>query len=74
MAKSLPLKAFVFDILYKDGQSLIDEPLTKRMEILKQVLPEDDVLIRTKNQTITDAKVCRSYWKMQFRRAWKAGN
>ena len=56
MAKSLPLKAFVFDILYKDGNSLIDEPLTKRMEILKEVLPEDDILIRTKNQTISDAK------------------
>lgn len=56
MAKSLPLKAFVFDILYKDGESLIDKPLTKRMEILKEVLPEDDVLIRTKNQTINDIK------------------
>ena len=56
MAKSLPLKAFVFDILYKDGQSLIDLPLTKRMEILKEVLPEDDILIRTKNQTVRDAK------------------
>jgi DNA ligase-1 len=56
MAKSLPLKAFVFDILYKDGESLIDLPLTKRIEILKQVLPEDDVLIRTKNQTVRDAK------------------
>jgi DNA ligase-1 len=54
MAKSLPLKAFVFDILYKDGESLIDLPLTKRMEILKEVLPEDDVLIRTKNQTVRD--------------------
>jgi len=30
MAKSLPLKAFVFDILYKDGESLIDQPLTKK--------------------------------------------
>ena len=56
MAKSLPLKAFVFDILYKDGESLIDLPLTKRMEILKEVLPEDDILIRTKNQTVKDAK------------------
>src|ERR1035437_10512551 len=56
MAKSLPLKAFVFDILYKDGQSLIDKPLTERMQILKEVLPEDDVLIRTKNQTVKDAK------------------
>ena len=56
MAAKLPLKAFVFDILYKDGKSLIDKPLRQRMEILKAVLPEDDVLIRTKNQTIKDAK------------------
>lgn len=55
-ALKLPLKAFVFDILYKDGESLIDEPLSKRMEILKNILPTDDTLIRTKNQTIKDAK------------------
>lgn len=55
MAKSLPLKAFVFDILYKDGKQLLDEPLKKRMEILKEVIPSDDVLIRTKNQTVKDA-------------------
>jgi ATP-dependent DNA ligase len=57
MAKSLPLKAFVFDILYKNGKSLIDEPLYKRMEILKQTLEDDGVLIRTKNQTIKDPKI-----------------
>ena len=56
MAKSLPLKAFVFDILYKDGKGLLDLPLSKRMEILKEVLPVDDVLIRTKNQTVKDPK------------------
>jgi DNA ligase-1 len=57
MAKNLPLKAFVFDILYKDGKSLIDKPLKERMDVLKEVLPEDDVLIRTKNQTVKDAKI-----------------
>ena len=57
MADKLPLKAFVFDILYKNGKQLLDEPLKKRMEILKETLPEDDVLIRTKNQTIKDPKV-----------------
>jgi DNA ligase-1 len=56
MAGKLPLKAFVFDILYKNGRQLLDEPLKKRMEILKETITEDDVLIRTKNQTITDAK------------------
>ena len=56
MAGKLPLKAFVFDILYKNGRQLLDAPLSKRMEILKETLTEDDVLIRTKNQTITDPK------------------
>lgn len=56
MAEKLPLKAFVFDILYKDGKQLLDEPLSKRMKILKEVILEDDVLIRTKNQTVKDPK------------------
>jgi len=55
-ALKLPLKAFVFDILYKDGKQLLDEPLTKRMKILDGVIKEDDVLIRTKNQTVKDPK------------------
>lgn len=56
MAGKLPLKAFVFDILYKNGEQLLDKPLSKRMEILKETITEDDVLIRTKNQTITNPK------------------
>ncbi|HYM64949.1 MAG TPA: ATP-dependent DNA ligase [Candidatus Sulfotelmatobacter sp.] len=56
IAKTLPLKAFVFDILFKDGKQLLDEPLSKRMEILKDTIKEDDVLIRTKNQTVKDPK------------------
>lgn len=56
-ALRLPLKAFVFDILYKDGEQLLDKPLTQRMEILKETIKEDEVLIRTKNQTVTDPKV-----------------
>ncbi len=56
-AQKLPLKAFVFDILYKNGRQLLDEPLKKRMEILKETLPDDDILIRTKNQVIKDPKI-----------------
>lgn len=57
MAGKLPLKAFVFDILYKNGKQLLDEPLKKRMEILKETIVEDEVLIRTKNQTVKDEKI-----------------
>lgn len=55
-ALKLPLKAFVFDVLYKDGKQLLDKPLTERMKILDQVVKDDGVLIRTKNQTVKDPK------------------
>lgn len=45
MAKSLPLRAFVFDLLYLDGKSLMDTSLTQRMELLKSVVKDDDILI-----------------------------
>jgi DNA ligase 1 len=57
MAKTLPLKAFVFDILYKDGKSLIDIPLRERLKILKETIREDGILISAKTQEISDPKV-----------------
>lgn len=57
VAKKLPLKAFVFDILYKDGASLIDQPLSKRMDVLKKTIHGDDTLIATKNHIVKDPKV-----------------
>lgn len=55
-AKLLPLKSFVFDILYKDGKSLIEEPLTKRLDILKDTIQSDDVLFPAQTKTVKDAK------------------
>lgn len=45
VAKQLPLKAFVFDILYLDGKSLLDTPLKDRMQLLKKTIHSDDILI-----------------------------
>jgi DNA ligase-1 len=56
MAEKLPLKAFVFDILYKDGVSLLDTPLVERLKILEQTLrPADETLMLTASQQIQDA-------------------
>lgn len=55
-AAKLPLKAFVFDILYKDGKQLLDEPLTSRLKVLKETVKEDGVLIPTENHTVKEAK------------------
>jgi ATP-dependent DNA ligase I len=37
----LPLQAFFFDILYKDGAPLLDEPYARRVEVLAGVLPDE---------------------------------
>ncbi len=56
MAKQLPLKAFVFDILYINGKSLLDTPLNERLKILKKVVHSDDTLIPSIGEEINDPK------------------
>jgi DNA ligase-1 len=56
IAKQVPLKAFVFDILYKDGASLLDTPLVERMKILEETIQPDDILVLTTNHIVRDAK------------------
>lgn len=52
VAKELPLRAFVFDLLYVDGKSLIDTPLLERMRVLKDVLQGDETLIPAPGKVI----------------------
>lgn len=54
MAKTLPLKAFVFDIMYLDGKSLMDEQLESRIKSLESSINGDDVLIKQIGE-ITDS-------------------
>ena len=56
LAEQLPLKAFVFDILYKDGVSLLDTPLLERLKILEETMrPTDETLMLTTSHEIQDA-------------------
>jgi len=56
LAEQLPLKAFVFDILYKDGVSLLDSPLAERLKILEETMhPADDTLMLTSSHMVRDA-------------------
>src|SRR5436305_2743327 len=56
MAQQMPLKAFVFDILYKNGASLLEKPLVERMKILEETIQPDDILVLTSHQIVRDAK------------------
>jgi DNA ligase-1 len=56
LAQQLPLKAFVFDILYKDGVSLLETPLVERLKILKETMrPPDETFMLTASHLVEDA-------------------
>lgn len=54
MAQKLPLRAFVFDVLYADGKSLIDKPLYERIEVMKKIIEGDEILIPSPGQVLDD--------------------
>lgn len=64
--ESVPLKFFVFDILYKDGMSLIQKPFFERREILKNTIERGDVLEVDDYVATSDPKEIRSYHQVQL--------
>ena len=54
MSQKLPLKAFVFDIMYLNGKSLMDEPLRDRIRQLEFCLEGDEVLIPQPGEMVGD--------------------
>jgi DNA ligase 1 len=53
-ALRVPLRAFVFDVMYRDGSDLTPLPYEKRFEIVSEVLTESDTLL-TAPLTKTDS-------------------
>ena len=51
----LRLKAFVFDVLYKDGISLLEQPLVERLQILDATIAPGDILVPTEHHLVRDA-------------------
>ncbi len=52
-AKELPLKLFLFDVLYVDGKNLMSHPFRERREKLKKLIKRGDTVELT-NAIITD--------------------
>lgn len=55
-AKTLPLKAMVFDIMYLNGKSLMDQPVKERIKKLEDVIHGDEVLVPQPGEITSDAK------------------
>jgi DNA ligase-1 len=54
MQTELPLKAMVFDLMYRDGQSLLDRPLLERLDTIQQTIRGTDVLRPEPGEVVDD--------------------
>jgi len=64
LIKKLPIEINVFDILYYNGKSLIDEPFEKRTKLLRKIIKPRKYKIRDARQLITsDAKEAEQFYK-----------
>lgn len=55
-AEKQPIRAFVFDILYKDGEPLLEVPNIDRLKLLKKVLPGDGVISISESVVVNNKK------------------
>lgn len=63
---SVPLRFFVFDIMYKDGKSLIHLPLRERRKLLAETVDKGEVLVVDPYVETDDPKVLREYHKQKL--------
>lgn len=63
----VPLKFFVFDILYLDGKSLIDQKLSARKQILIQMIEPNQTIAVTQGLITGDPKKIHQYHQLQLK-------
>ncbi len=64
LEKELPIEINVFDILYLDGESYINEPFEKRTKILRKIVHNKKYHIQAAHQLITkDEKSAEEFFK-----------
>ncbi len=66
-SKSVPLKFFVFDILFKDGKDFLDVPLFERRIILEKTIKPGVLLALSPQIVANDAQVIREYHDAQIK-------
>jgi DNA ligase-1 len=65
-SSTVPLRFFVFDIMYKDGKSLIGLPLHERRKILADTIKDGNVLVVDDFIVTDDPDILREYHKTQL--------
>jgi len=69
MVKEVPLKYFVFDLLYLNGKPLIDKTLKERRAALHKVIKKNDVIIIDDHIETDDTKTLDKYFETAKRKS-----
>ncbi len=68
LEKELPVEVNVFDILYYNGKSMLQEPFEKRTELIRKIIHHHPYKIRTAEQIITsDEKEAEQFYKQALK-------
>ena len=68
LIKELPIEINVFDVLYYDGKSMINEPFEKRTELIRKIIKNKKYHIITAKQIITsDEKKAEEFYKQALK-------
>ncbi|VVB78566.1 DNA ligase [uncultured archaeon] len=68
LEKELPVEINVFDVLYYNGKSLLNEPFQKRTELLRKIIKNKKYRIQSSHQLITDdEKKAEEFYKQALK-------
>jgi DNA ligase 1 len=68
-AKEIPLKYFVFDILFKNGRDLINLPLNQRRKILEETILKDSKIFKISPQIVTEkSQEIKKFHRIQIKK------
>ncbi len=65
-AAELPIRFFVFDLLFLNGRSLLEEKIEERKKLLAEVLEDSAVAEKTKAQRISDPEELKNFHEAQL--------
>jgi DNA ligase-1 len=64
LQKELPVEINVFDVLYYEGKSMLDEPFKKRSELIRKIInPQRYKIIYSKQIITSDEEKAREFYK-----------
>jgi DNA ligase 1 len=65
-AAEIPVRFYIFDVLRKDGKSLLDENLEKRKELLEKITANSTTFVSTPFITTTDPEILKEFHEEQL--------